>query len=209
METVDFKKDPTYKAKPTPAIIDVPKMLFVMVDGKGAPEGSKKVETEFQQAMQILFGIIYTIKFWGKKFPLPANYAKFTLAPIEGLWWMKTGQEFDMTKPDDWQWTVMLRLPEFVTPKYFKEVVAACIEGKQSDIYGKARLEGFNEGTCVQILHVGPYNSEKPNIEKMHAFAKDSGYELIGKHHELYFGDPRRTAPEKLKTILRHPVRKA
>jgi len=209
VETIDFKKDPIYKAKPIPTIIDVPKMLFVMVDGKGAPEGSKKVETEFQLAMQVLFGIIYNIKFWDKKFHAPKDYAKFTLAPIEALWWMKTGQDFDISKPDDWRWTAMLRLPEFVTPKYFKEVVAACIDGKKSDIYDKARLECLEEGTCVQILHTGPYSKEQPNIEKMHAFAKDNGYELTGKHHELYFGDPRRTAPEKLKTILRQPVKKA
>ena len=209
MDTVDLRKDPVYKAKVTPEIIEVPKMLFVMVDGEGAPETSEKGETDFQKAMQILFGIVYTIKFWDKKYPTPDNYAKFTMPPIEGLWWTKGGHEFDLDKPDDWRWTVMFRLPEFVTPSYFNKVVEECINKKQSDIYKKARLEYFEEGTCVQIMHIGPYNQEGANITKLHAFARESGYELVGKHHELYFGDPRRTAPEKLRTILRQPVTKA
>lgn len=209
METIDFRKDPTYKAKTEPAIINVPKMLFVMVDGKGAPEGSAGANTEFQEAMQALFGVVYTIKFWDKKHSAPAGYAKFTMAPLEGIWWMEGTGGFDMARPDDWRWTVMLRLPEFVTPAYFKQVVDELIEKKQSDVYKKARLEYMQEGECVQLMHIGPYDQEQPNIEKMHAFAKEQGYELRGRHHELYFGDPRRTSPEKLKTILRQPVQTA
>lgn len=208
METIDFRKDPTYKADQDPKIIDIPKMLFVMVDGKGAPEGSKGAINEFQNAMQALFGVLYTIKFWDKKHPSPPGYAKFNMAPLEGLWWMKSGQGFDTAKPDDWRWTVMLRLPEFVTPAYFKQVVDELIEKKQSDVYKKARLEYMKEGECVQIMHIGPYDKEQPNIDKIHAFAKERGYELTGRHHELYFGDPRRTSPEKLKTILRQPIKK-
>ncbi|MCE7936177.1 hypothetical protein DYH10_00030 [Candidatus Saccharibacteria bacterium CPR2] len=208
MRVIDFKKDATYKAKPSPEIIDVPKMLFVMVDGEGAPETTGKGETEFQQAMQALFGVVYTIKFWDKKHSTPPGYAKFTMAPLEGLWWTKSGKMFDSKNPDDWKWTVMIRLPEFVTPKYFKEVVDELIAKKQSQVYKKARLQEFTEGTCVQIMHIGPYDQEQPNIERMHAYAKEQGYEAVGKHHELYFGDPRRTAPEKLRTILRHPVKK-
>jgi hypothetical protein len=208
METIDFKKDSTYKAKTEPEIVEVPKMLFVMVDGTGGPESSDKSETEFQKAMQVIFGIVYTIKFWDKKYPVPKGYAKFTMAPIEGLWWSGDGQNFDMNNQKNWKWTVMLRLPEFVTPDFFNEVVANCVDNKKSDIYKKARLEYFTEGSSVQIMHIGPYDQEAPNIEKMHAFARESGYELVGKHHELYFGDPRRTAPEKLRTILRQPVQK-
>ncbi len=207
MQTIDFKKDPTYKAKTNPEIIKIPKMLFIMVDGKGAPESSAGNETEFQQAFQILFGILYTIKFWDKKFTPPAGYAKFTMAPIEGLWWTE-GKEFDMDHPENWSWTVMLRVPEFVTSEYFEEVVNKCIETKGTNIYRKARLEYLDEGTCVQIMHIGPYNTEPPTIKRMHEYAFDNGYELVGKHHELYFGDPRRTAPEKLRTILRQPVEK-
>lgn len=207
-DTIDFKTDVCYKAKTEPHIITVPKMLFVTYSGQGAPEGSEGAANEFQQAMQALFGIVYSIKFWDKKHTTPPGYAKFTMAPVEGLWWMANGQDFDMHKPAEWRWTVMLRVPEFVTPAYFAQVVRECVAAKKSDVYNNARLEWFDEGTVVQIMHIGPYASEQPNIEKMHAYARDQGYQLVGKHHELYFGDPRRTAPEKLKTILRHPVKK-
>lgn len=208
MEIIDFKKDPIYKVKTETEIVEIPKMLFVMVDGVGGPESSDESETEFQKAMQIIFGVIYMIKFWDKKYTPPKGYSKFTIAPIEALWWSGDGQDFDMENQKNWKWTVMLRLPEFVTPDFFKEVVASCVDNKKSDIYKKARLEYFTEGPSVQLMHIGPYNQEVPNIEKMHTFARESGYELIGKHHELYFGDPRRTAPEKLHTILRQPVKK-
>ena len=207
MDTIDFKKDITYKAKTTPEIINVPKMLFVMVDGKGGPESSDKSDTEFQQAMQAIFGIVYTIKFWDKKYAPPKGYSKFTMAPIEALWWSGNNQEFDMNDQKKWEWTAMVRLPEFVTPDFFNEVIANCVDSKKSDIFKNARLEYFEEGLCVQLMHIGPYNQEVPNIEKMHKFVRDSGYELVGKHHELYFGDPRRTAPEKLRTILRQPIK--
>jgi hypothetical protein len=209
MITIDFKKDPTYKAKPQPEIINIPKMLFVMIDGKGAPDSSDAGNTAFQDAMQALFGIVYTIKFWAKAYPTPPGYAKFTLPPIEALWWTNSGKSFDTNNPDDWQWTAMLRLPEFVTLAYFQQVVDECVSKKRSDIYKQARLEYFDEATCVQLMHIGPYDQEQPNIEKMHAYALEAGYELVGKHHELYFGDPRRTAPEKLHTILRQSVRRA
>jgi hypothetical protein len=208
MEAIDFKKEPYYKAKITPEIIDIPKMLFVMVDGEGAPDTASKAQTEFQTAMQVLFGIVYTIKFCDKKYPAPDRYTKFSLAPIEGLWWAKSGHEFDTDRPDDWRWTVMLRLPEFVTPDFFDKVVDDCVKSKQKDIYKKARLERFEEGLSVQLMHIGPYDQEGDNIKRLHEFAKVSGYELDGKHHELYFGDPRRTAPEKLRTILRQPIYK-
>lgn len=207
METIDFKKDISYKAKTEPSIVTVPKMLYVMVDGNGMPENSGVENAEFQEAMQILFGIVYTIKFWDKKYPAPPNYAKFTMAPLSGLWWMKNGKGFDMAKPDEWQWTVMLRVPDFITNEYFNEVINTCVTQKKSEVYKKARLQYLDEGKCVQILHIGPYNTEAPNIEKMHNFAKENGYKLTGKHHELYFGDPRRSAPEKLKTILRQPIK--
>lgn len=209
MKPIDFRKDPIYKAKAEPELIDVPEMLFIMVDGTGAPEGSTENATEFQNAMQALFGIVYTIKFWDKKFVPPPGYAKFTLAPVEGLWTMKDGGEFDASKPDDWQWTVMLRVPPFVTQEYFREVVEACIAAKKSDVYRKARLKAFTEGPSVQLMHIGSYDAEGPNIQKLHAYMTSLGYVPNGRHHELYFGDPRRTAPEKLRTILRQPVRAA
>jgi len=208
MKTIDFRKDAVYKAKPAPQIIEIPEMLFVMVDGQGAPESSDQAETEFQKAMQILFGITYSIKFWDKKHDPPKDYAKFTVPPIEGLWWTKSGKNFDSKQPDDWLWTVMLRLPDFVSTAYFDTVVNDLIKNKQTDIYKKARLEQYNEGLAVQIMHIGPYDQEQADIDAMHTFARDNGYALHGKHHELYFGDPRRTKPENLRTILRQPIMK-
>ncbi len=207
MEAIDLRKESIYKAKPAPAFVDVPEMLFVMVDGKGAAETPEN-NPAFQEAMEILFGIVYTIKFWDKKYSPPPGYAKFTITPVEGLWWMNDGKKFDMARPKDWRWTVMIRLPDFVTPKFFKEVVDEIISRKQKDIYKRARLERFNEGMCAQLLYIGPYDQEQTDINKMHGYIKQAGFQLTGKHHELYFSDPRRTPPEKLKTILRQPVAK-
>lgn len=202
MNTIDFRKEPIYKAKLVPDIVDVPEMLFVAVNGEGQPENNH----EFQEAMQVLYGIVYTIKFWNKKHTPPKGYAKFSLTPLEGLWWTKSGNEFNSKDPNDWKWQVMIRVPEFVTPRFFEEVVSELIKSKQSDMYKKARLVHFHEATCVQLMHIGPYDQEDADIIKMHAFAQGQGYTLAGKHHELYFGDPRRTKPEKLRTLLRQPV---
>lgn len=203
---LDLKNNPTYRATPQPQLINIPKMLFVMVDGHGAPESDAGAETEFQKAMQSIFGIIYGIKFWDKQHTPPLGYAKFTMPPIEGLWWTKSGKDFDTKKPADWAWTLLMRVPEFVTPAFFQEVVTELVAKKKDEAYRNVRLEAFEEGDCVQILHIGPYDQEAPTIAAMHAFAAAEGRPLRGKHHELYFGDPRRTAPEKLKTILRRPV---
>lgn len=207
MNIIDYKKDPTYKAKPEPEIIDVPKMTFVMVDGEGAPETSEAGDTAFQQAMKAIYGIVYGIKFWDKKHSAPPGYAKFTMPPVEGLWWTISGGEFDTNNPDDWKWTAMHRLPEFVTPQFFQQVVEEMVKAKETDIFRIARLEYFEEGPSAQLMHIGPYNQEGPNIKKLHDFIHENGHELRGRHHELYFGDPRRTAPEKLKTILRQPLK--
>jgi hypothetical protein len=201
MTVIDFRKDPTYKAKSIPSVVDVPDMLFVMVDGKGAPETSGRGATEFQTAMEILFGIVYAVKFWDKKHATPAGYAKFSMAPVEGLWWTRSGREFELSEPEDWCWTALLRVPEFVSPDYFQDVVCELVDKKRTDIYKLARLEHIHEGPCVQIPHTGPYDQEKADIDTLHTFAKDKGYVLTGKHHELYFGDPRRTR--------RQPIRKA
>ncbi len=203
---LDFKKDPLYKTKQTPTLVDVPEMVFVMVDGEGAPDGSDEASSDFQQAMAAIYGIVYGIKFWTKKHPAPPGYDAFSMPPIEALWWMKDERPFDLARPGDWRWTVMHRVPEFVTAEYFADVVEAVVDQKKSDIFRSARLEGFTEGQSAQILHIGPYDEEAPTIAKLLAFVEESGYVPRGRHHELYFNDPRRTAPEKLKTIIRQPV---
>src|SRR5581483_383447 len=131
IKTIDWRKDASYRAKAEPALVDIPGMRFVMVDGEGAPENNPL----FQEAMQILYGIVYTIKFWDKKYAPPKGYAKFSITPLEGIWWSTGGNGFDANNPGSWRWTVMIRIPEFVTPTFFKQVVAELIQKKQTNIY--------------------------------------------------------------------------
>lgn len=202
---VDLKGDPSYKAKATPAIVQVPEMLFVMVDGEGSPEGNG---SDFQIAMQVLFGVAYTIKFWARKHVMPRGYTGFTMAPPEVLWWTKSGRAFDKKRPDDWRWTAMIRVPEFVSPSFFQQVIDDCVLQKRSSTFARARLKHHAAGTCVQVMHTGPYDQEDVSMQRLRAFARETGHVLTGKHHEIYLNAPQRTAPEKLRTIVRHSVRK-
>ena len=176
-------------------LVELPPLKYVMVDGSGEPGGES-----FQQAMGALYNIAYTMKFRSKRL-LKKDYDM--MAP-EGLWWMKG--KIDMTQRDKWLWTLMILVPDFVTPKMFSEVVAEVRSKKNPPGLDRARLEILEEGTSVQIMHVGPYATESESIAKMDAYAKAHGYKMVGKHHEIYLGDPRRAAPSKLKTVLRHPV---
>lgn len=208
---IDFMKQDKalYLPKTEPEIIHIPKMKFIMVDGKGQPEGGPpEHNTEFQNAFSALYGIAYSIKMSYKKGDEPAGYQNFKVAPPEGLWWMEDGKAFDMKRPEEWRWTLMLRMPEFVTPEVVAGYAEQLNQKKKTSIYSNVRLEEYEEGDVVQLMHIGPYDQEGPNIEKMLDYAKEKGYQLRGKHHELYYGDPRRTAPERLKTVLRQPVQK-
>ncbi|MDX1765661.1 MAG: GyrI-like domain-containing protein [Candidatus Saccharimonadales bacterium] len=205
---IDFKKERVYKAQAEPEIVDIPQMLFVMTDGKGAPDVSSIAESDFQESMQIIYGIVYTIKFWDKKHQPPKGFDKFTMPPVEALWWMSDGSDFNLDKSELWRWTAIHRLPDFVTAAYFEEIVDAVCKQKGSEIFRKARLEKYHEGHAVQLMHIGPYDQETENIQRMHDFAESEGYQLHGRHHELYMNDPRRVAPDKVKVILRHPVKK-
>lgn len=205
-DKIDFVKQDKklYYGSPEPEIMAVPKMRYLMIDGEGAPEGNPR----FQQAMGALFGVAYTIRFMGKKGPTPAGYREFKVAPVEGLWWMDDGTEFDQARPADWRWTLLIRMPEFVDTAVVSSVIADLVEKKKDTSYMQVRVEDLAEGRAVQLLHVGPYDAEGPNLDKMVAYTKGQGYAYTGKHHEIYLGDPRRTAPDKLKTLLRHPVAK-
>jgi len=180
-------------------LIRVPTLKYIMVDGVGDPGGEA-----FQQAMGVIYNVAYTMKFRSKA-TLRKDYN--VMAP-EGLWWMKGGG-FDAAKRDEWMWTLMSVQPDFVTSKLFSEAVKEVGQKKDPPGLEKARLESFAEGLCVQILHVGPYSAEPESIAKLEAYAKENGYRMAGKHHEIYLGDPRRAAPSKLRTIIRHPVAKA
>ena len=182
-----------------PVIVELPPMKYVMVDGAGEPGGQL-----FQEAMGVLYNIAYTMKFRSKKM-LRRDYDM--MAP-EGLWWMK-GKVIDEARRDKWLWTLMILVPDFITPKMFSEAVAEVRSRKNPPGLDRARLETLDEGTAVQIMHIGPYAAESESIAKMDAYARGHGYKMAGKHHEIYLGDPRRAAPSKLKTIIRHPVAKA
>ncbi len=198
-EKVDFMKllKPFY-APPTkePVLVEVPVMQFLMLDGRGGPE-----EAEYELALGALYPMAYTLKFAVKK-ALQIDYGVF---PLEGLWWMGDGQEFDPLSRSAWAWTAMIAQPEWVTPERVEEARAQVIQ-KGSAKAAAVRLETFDEGLAAQVMHIGPYADEAPTIERLHAFIAAQGCRPRGKHHEIYLGDPRRTAPERLKTVLRQPV---
>jgi len=205
MPKVDYKKDfkDLYLPKATPTIIDVPSMTFIMVDGKGDPKGK-----EYQDAVSLLYALSYTIKMKGKDFP---GYFDYTVFPLEGLWWDED-DVFDIDKRDDWHWISMIRQPEFVTPDIFKWTAELTQKKKPALDFSKARIETFNEGLCLQMMHLGPYAEEPETIDKMKTYMKQNEFtDMTGKdrkHHEIYLSDPNKAKPEKMKTVIRLPISK-
>lgn len=201
MSKLDLSKElkGVYKAGKNPELIDVPVGRFLAIDGKGDPNG-----TEYQEAMQALYGAAYTLKFHYK-----ALGKDFKVMALEGLWWIKDGV-FDMNNPaprENWRWTSMIRVPDFVEQGGFDEVLPGLVE-KRGEKVREVKLVEFDEGLSAQIMHIGPYSEETPTINKLHEWVAEQGYRLRDKHHEIYMSDPRRTKPERLKTIIRHPVEK-
>jgi hypothetical protein len=208
---VDFKKTQKglYQPSKNPSIIDVPEMVFIMADGQGDPNTSQS----YKAALEALYGISYSIKM-SKMGPWqPEGYFDFVVPPLEGLWTFDE-QAFEAGSADKnkFQWTSMVRLPEFVTTEVFDAVKAGLAKKKPDVDTSIIRLEKFTEGLCAQILHIGPYDDEPATILLLKEFITQSGYrvDLSGKkrHHEIYLGDPRKVAPEKLKTIIRYPISK-
>ena len=186
-----------------PVIVEVPELAFLMIDGRGDPNTSEA----YQEAVEALYSIAYTAKFRLKKADPERD---FKVTPLEGLWWSDSEQpRMDelQAQRDDWNWTVMLALPDQVTAAEVAAAAEAAARRRPVPAAGRARLERFAEGLAAQIMHVGPYSAEAPTIERLHAFVEAQGYELRGRHHEIYLGDPRRTAPERLKMVIRHAVR--
>ena len=188
-----------------PAIVEVPELAFLMVDGRGDPGNSEA----FEAAMQALFSAAYTLKFSLKKTDPERD---FKVAPVEGLWWGDDPKPTlaDLQRDrDSWNWTLMIAMPDAVTADEVAAALEAAARKKDLPAAPLLRLERFEEGLAAQIMHVGPYSEEAPTIERLHEWVAAEGYELRGRHHEIYMGDPRRTAPERLKTVLRHPVQPA
>lgn len=182
-------------------LVDVPEMNFLMINGSGYPQTGPG---PFQEAIEALYGLAYTLKFMLKK---EGSKIDYTVMPLEGLWWMAGGGEFDAQRGQDWKWTLMVAQPGHITEEDVKKAKRELKEKKDPTSLAKVRFRKFTEGKSVQALHIGPWSEEQPTIERMHAFARENGFKIKGKHHEIYMSDPRRTAPEKLKTVLRQPVR--
>jgi hypothetical protein len=201
MAKMDLKKTMKeyYRApKGEPEFVDVPPMKFVMVDGTGNPNDNQ----EFVDAMEALYGISYTLKFKLKQGPEAFDY---TVMPVQGLWWADDMEVFMLDQRSEWKWTLMIAHPDEVTQEHFEDAREELRSKKDPAAIDKIRFERYHEGPSAQIMHIGPYSEEAPTIAKLHDFIKENGHSFRGKHHEIYMGDPRRTAPERLKTILRQP----
>ncbi len=199
MAGIDLKKTyrEHYTAKATPSIVDPPKRPFLMIDGQGDPNTAP----EYIDAIEALYPIAYGLRAAIKD----ATGDAYTVMPLEGLWWVADMADLDPADKSNWLWTAMICLPDAVTDTMGREVIAAVTDKKALISGSKARIEVFAEGPAAQILHIGPYSDEGPNIEKLHRFIDDNGHSLAGKHHEIYLSDPRRSDPAKLRTIIRQP----
>ncbi|MCL2071977.1 MAG: GyrI-like domain-containing protein [Oscillospiraceae bacterium] len=200
---IDYKKTQKelYQPKTTPAVIDVPEMVFIMVDGIGNPNTSE----EYKSAVEILYGLSYAIKMSNK------SVMEYVVPPLEGLWWLNDGSDDWYKDKSKYCWTAMIRQPDFVTADIFEIAKAKLAKKKPQLDTSKARLEKFTEGLCVQAMHIGSYDDEPRTNAAIMQFIADNGYvsDISDKrrHHEFYLNYPRKTAPEKLKTIIRVPVR--
>ena len=180
------------------SVVDVPEMQFLMIDGSGDPNTS----VAYREALEALYAMSYTLKFYSK-ITLGVDYVVMAL---EGLWWTGDMAEFSADDKDSWDWTSMIMQPDHITASHVETAIGEVRQKKDPPALDRVRFESFREGLSAQIMYIGPYADEAPTITRLHQFAADSGYQLRGKHHEIYLGDPRRTAPEKLRTVIRQPV---
>ncbi|MBL8057206.1 MAG: GyrI-like domain-containing protein [Anaerolineales bacterium] len=202
MSKTDYKREQpelyTASAK-TPALVTVPALNFLMIDGRGDPNTS----AEYQAAVEALFAVAYALKFAVKR----QTALDYGVLPLEGLWWVDDLRDLDDRAK--WQWTMMIRQPAPVTAALVRAAVAATAAKRALSALPGLRFEKYAEGRAAQVLHRGPYSAEQPTIAALHAFIHAGGHQPRGRHHEIYLSDARRTAPAKLKTILRQPVEKA
>jgi hypothetical protein len=203
MEKTDYKRQlkDCYSASATKiAIVAVPAMNYLSIDGQGDPSTSKV----FSDAIEALYPLAYSIKFSIKK-NLAIDYG---VMPLEGLWWCDNMELFSMENKNDWKWTLQIMQPDIVTASHFTKALAEVSAKKKLPALSQINFGNFNDGLSAQLLHIGPYNNETENIKRLHQFIHDNGYILSGKHREIYLSDARKTAPEKLKTIIRQPILK-
>lgn len=207
----DYKKEyrEFYLPPKKPHIIEIPSMNYAAVRGKGDPN---KPEGEYKTAIGLLYGIVFTIKMSYKGSHKIAGYFSYVVPPLEGLWWQKDCVGIDYFHKENFEWISMIRLPEFVTREEFDWAVREAQRKKQSD-FSKVEFFSYHEGLCVQCMHIGSYDKEPETIRAMDRYLAENGYvnDMMDSrfHHEIYLSDPRRAAKEKLRTVIRHPVRKA
>ncbi len=206
----DYKKEykEFYMPKNKPGIVEVPEMNYIAVRGQGDPNAEGG---EYKRSIELLYGIAFTIKMSKKGSRQIEGYFDYVVPPLEGFWWQEGKTEIDYAHKEDFQFISVIRLPDFVTKSDFAWAVQEASEKKKTD-FSKVEFWTYHEGLCVQCMHLGSYDDEPATVELMHRFMEEQGYalDITGQrmHHEIYLSDARRTAPEKLKTVIRHPVRK-
>jgi len=198
---LDLKKQLKHLYAPSAkeiGIVDVPAMRFLMVDGAGNPNTSQA----FQEATEALYAVSYACKFAIKR----QEGIDYPVMALEGLWWAEDMSAYTGGAKDDWLWRLMIMQPEPVTEEHVDRAIDEVNRKKGLPALAAMRFETFHEGLSAQIMHLGPYDAEAPTVARLHAFIEEHGYALRGFPHEIYVGDPRRSAPEKLRTVLRQPV---
>lgn len=211
MDKIDYKKTEKHLYLPkSPAIVQVPEMVFFAVDGQGDPNTSPA----YQQALELLYGLSFTVKMSKMGGEEPEGYFDYVVPPLEGLWWTET-PGFDGKPPadkNDFRWTSLIRQPDFVNEEVFVWAAERLAKKKPALDLTRARFLRWEEGLCAHLLHTGPYDAEPASIDRLTGFLREQGcapdFTDTRRHHEIYLGDPRRTAPEKLKTVIRHPVKR-
>jgi len=205
-DKIDFKKTMKDLYQPSPkevGMVDVPEMQFLMIDGMGSPGDSQ----EYQDALAALYPVAYKIKFLSK-----AKGKDYVIPPLEGLWWADRLEDFNEGNRDNWKWTMLIMQPDWITEELVNEAIEITTNKKPElkKFISKLRFEKYKEARAAQIMHIGPYSKEGPNIQKIHDFIQENGGSFNGhnlKHHEIYLSDPRRSKPENMKTIIRQPYK--
>ena len=206
----DYKKEykEFYMPKNQPSIVKIPVMNYIAVRGQGDPN---QEDGEYKQAIGLLYGIAFTIKMSKKGDHKISGYFDYVVPPLEGFWWQDGVKGIDYAHKESFQWISVIRLPDFVTKADFDWAVKEAAGKKKTD-FSKVEFLTYDEEWCVQCMHIGSYDDEPATVEKMHAFMEQEGYTLditdCRLHHEIYLSDARKVAPEKLKTVIRHPIRK-
>ncbi len=206
----DFKKEykEFYLPPCKPTVVTLPAMNYIAVRGQGDPNAEGG---EYKQAIELLYGIAYTIKMSKKGSRQIDGYFDYVVPPLEGFWWQDGVQEIDYSRKSDFKWISVIRLPDFVTKADFDWALDEAARKKKLDT-SKAELLTYDEGLCVQCMHIGSYDDEPATVQLMHEYMQQQGYalDITDKrlHHEIYLSDARKTSPDKLKTVIRHPIKR-